>query len=214
MDYDYNTSRERMFLPEYGRNIQKMVNHILSIEDRDERNRAAYSIISVMGNLNPHLRDQPDFKHKLWDHLALISDFNLDIDAPYPIPEKSKFTTKPRKVPYDNSRIRFKHYGNALEEMVKKASLMPEGPEKVAFIEILANLMKKMYLTYNREAVSDEVIFSDMREISGGKVSLNPEGLKLSETRDILQRSNKGKMQNQNLHQKRMQHSKRNFKKK
>ena len=100
MNYDYNTQRKSMALPEYGRNVQKMVDHIKTIEDREERNRAAKTIIQIMGNLNPQIRDTGDFKHKLWDHLAIIADFNLDIDSPYPPPERERFTEKPRKVPY------------------------------------------------------------------------------------------------------------------
>jgi hypothetical protein len=186
MDHDYNTSRKNLVLPEYGRNVQKMVDHMLSIEDRDERNRCARSIIAVMGNLNPHLRDVADFKHKLWDHLTVISDFKLDIDAPYPTPSRETLYTKPRTVEYPSNHIRFKHYGKVIESMVRKAAEMEEGSERNAYIEVLANLMKKMYLTWNREAVSDDIILSDMREVSKGKISITPEALKLSETRDIL----------------------------
>lgn len=187
MSFDYNTSRKNLVLPEYGRNVQKMVDHMLAIEDRDERNRCARSIIGVMGNLNPHLRDIADFKHKLWDHLTVISDFKLDIDMPYPTPTPETLFTKPRKVDYPFNRIRFKHYGKTVESMVKKAADMEDGPERNAFVVVLANLMKKMYLTWNREAVSDEVILGDIKVLSQGRIEIEPSKLRLSETRDILQ---------------------------
>ena len=121
MSYDYNTSRKKLVMPEYGRNIQKMVNHILTIEDREERNKAAQTVISVMGNLNPHLRDINDFKHKLWDHLAIISDFKLDIDSPYSMPEKAVLVEKPKQIPYHMHSIKYKHYGHSIVLMIEKA---------------------------------------------------------------------------------------------
>lgn len=179
-------------MPEYGRHIHKLVDHIMAITDREERNKATLSLISVMGNLNPHLRDVSDFNHKLWDHLAIISDFKLDIDSPYPTPTKAILTEKPRIVPYNQSPIRFKHYGKMLEEIIKKAAQMPEGEEKSVLIETIANLLKKFYLTWNREAVSDEAILKDLAELSKGKINVNLEDLKLSETRDILNKNKKG----------------------
>ena len=121
MSYDYNSSRKKLILPEYGRNIQKMVNHLKTIEDRDERNKAAMTVIGVMGNLNPHLRDVNDFKHKLCDHLAIIADFDLDIDSPYPWPEPESLQSKPNKVPYHQHSIRKKHYGRSIVLMIEKA---------------------------------------------------------------------------------------------
>jgi hypothetical protein len=198
-DYDYNTGRSFLVLPEYGRNVQKMVNHAMSIEDRTERNRAVQTIIAVMGNLNPHLRDVADFKHKLWDHLAVISEFKLDCDSPYPTPSRESLITKPRTVDYPSFNIRYKHYGKSIELMARKAGDLPEGPERKAFIESLANLMKKMYLTWNREAVSDETIFSDLRELSKGTIRVSVEDIKLPETRDILQKQQQRKVQGKNL---------------
>ncbi len=131
--------------------------------------RAARTIIGIMGNLNPHLREQGDFKHKLWDHLFIISDFKLDIDSPYEKPEPSKLTEKPNRIPYNQNRIKYKHYGHSLEMMLKKALEMEEGEEKEQLIAVLANHMKKSYLTWNREAVDDQQIFSDLKELSGGQ---------------------------------------------
>jgi len=185
MSYDYNSSRKKLILPEYGRNIQKMVNHIKTIEDRDERNKAAKTVIGVMGNLNPHLRDVGDFKHKLWDHLAIIADFDLDIDSPYELPGRESLISKPDKVPYHQHKIKKKHYGRSIVLMIDKAVELEPGEEKEDLVRMIAYHMKKSYLTWNREAVSDEEIFGDMKTLSGGKLIANPE-LKLPETKDIL----------------------------
>ncbi len=184
MSYDYNSSRKKLILPEYGRNIQKMVNHVKTIEDRDERNKAAKTVIGVMGNLNPHLRDVGDFKHKLWDHLAIISDFDLDIDSPYELPSRESLISKPEKVPYHQHKIKKKHYGRSIVLMIDKAVELEPGEEKEDLVKMIAYHMKKSYLTWNREAVSDEEIFGDMKTLSGGKLIPNPE-LKLPETKDI-----------------------------
>jgi hypothetical protein len=189
MDYDYNTSRKHLALPEYGRNIQQMVDYILSRPDKEERNRLSYALIAVMGNLNPHLRDIHDFKHKLWDHLAIMADFKLDIDYPYDIPVPETFQEKPRKIPYPQSDIRYKHYGKILERMLEYAGKMDENEEKRALVQVVANHMKKSYLTWNREAVDNQVIINDLHVLSKRKVSID-ETYKLEETREIL---NKGK---------------------
>jgi hypothetical protein len=192
MPYDYNSSRKKLILPEYGRNIQKMVNHIKTIEDREERNKAAKTVIAVMGNLNPHLRDVNDFKHKLWDHLAIIADFDLDIDSPYDWPEKETLEQKPNKVPYNQHNIRYKHYGRSIVLMIEKAAELEEGEEKQDLIRMIANHMKKSYLTWNREAVSDEEIFMDLKTLSGGRLEVS-EDLKLPETKEILAKNRKKK---------------------
>ena len=191
MDYDYNTTRKKLIIPEYGRNVQKMIDYACTIQDREERNKAARTIISIMGNLNPHLRDIADFKHKLWDHLALISNFQLDIDSPYETIEKDALTTKPNRLNYAQDRIRYKHYGKYMEWMISKAADMEEGEEKESLIKLLANHMKKSYLTWNREVVNDEQIFMDMKELSKGRINIQPEAIKLSETRDILNTNRK-----------------------
>ena len=190
MEYDYNTQRGKMVLPEYGRNIQKMVEYAIQIKDRDERNRASLAIISIMGNLNPHLRDVSDFKHKLWDHLAIMSDFKLDIDSPYETPAPETLFEKPKPVPYNNSKIRYKHYGRVIELLIEEANKFEEGQERDTLIRLIANHMKKCYLTWNREVVTDEIIFEDLKNLSGGRIVVGEE-VKLSETRDILQKSKK-----------------------
>lgn len=193
MSFEYNTSMKKLALPEYGRHIHRLVEHIMQIEDREERNKATKGLINVMGNLNPHLRDVADFKHKLWDHLAVISDFKLDIDSPYPKPTKEVLSEKPRRVPYNQHRITYKHYGKVIENIVHKAAEMPEGDEKKTLIEMVANIMKKQYLTYNREAVNDVNILKDLSELSKGKINAKVEELKLSETRDILSKNKTSK---------------------
>ncbi len=183
----YNTQLKKLLLPEYGRNVQQMVDHCLTIEDRAERTRCANTIINIMGNLFPHLRDVEDFKHKLWDHLAIMADFKLDIDYPYEIIKKENLYTRPDPIPYQSTSIRYLHYGKSLEAMIKKASEMPEGDERNYLIFLLANHMKKSFLTWNKEVVDDEKIFKDLREYSQGKIDLNQETFKLKESKDILQ---------------------------
>ncbi len=194
MEYDYNSQRTKMILPEYGRNIQKMVEYAVQVEDRDKRNKAAQAIIAIMGNLNPHLRDVSDFKHKLWDHLFIISDFKLDIDSPYPKPTPEVLFEKPKRVPYSEYKIKYKHYGKIIELLIKEASGFEEGTEKDALVKLIANHMKKCYLTWNREVVSDEVIFSDLKKLSGGTLEVPPD-LRLADSRDILSKTKKKRPQ-------------------
>ena len=185
MTYDYNTQRKRMALPEYGRNVQKMVDHLKTIEDRDERNRAAKTVIQIMGNLNPQIRDVGDFKHKLWDHLALIANFELDIDSPYPVPEPSKFVEKPKQVDYKLGPIRFLHYGRIIEMMIDVTSEKEDGEEKEYLTTLIINQMKKSYITWNRGQVADEVIIKDMKLLSKGKL-LMTEGVRILEVRELI----------------------------
>ncbi len=187
---EYNTELKKLALPEYGRNIQNMVDHCITIEDREERKRCANTIINIMGNLFPHLRDVNDFKHILWDHLAIIADFKLDIDYPYEIIKKENLYAKPPRLPYSNSRMRYRHYGHTLELMIKKATEMEPGEEKEYLIKLIANQMKKSFLTWNKESVDDRKIFKDLDELSKGKIVWNEEEHKLTESRDILARNN------------------------
>ncbi len=181
---EYNTERPKMAIPEYGRNVQRMIEFAISVKDRDERNRVARAIISVMGQLNPHLRDVTDFKHKLWDHLFIIADFKLDVDSPYPIPNAATFQTKPDKVSYPDNRIRYRHYGKILEKIIQKAIEFEEGDEKRVLTEMIANSMKKSYLTWNRDSVTDDVIIEQLKELSKGQLKLDPT-TKLVQASDI-----------------------------
>ena len=162
-----------------------MVDHIKTIEDREERSRAARTIIQIMGNINPQIRDVGDFRHKLWDHLAIIADFDLDIDSPYPAPEISKLKEKPKQVPYKQGDIRYLHYGRIIELMIDAASEIEDGDEKVYLTNLIVNQMKKSYITWNRGQVNDEVIIGDMKLLSGGKLKMT-EGVKILEVKDLL----------------------------
>lgn len=161
-----------MSLPEYGRSIQNMVDHALTIEDRAQRQRCANTIVNIMGGMFPHLRDVPDFKHKLWDHLAIMSDFKLDIDYPYDVMRKDRLNTKPENVPYPSANIRYRHYGRMLEVLIKKAIDFPEGEEKQNLIALICNHMKKDYMVWNKDNVDDRKIAEDLQELSGGKLQM------------------------------------------
>ena len=191
---DYNTQQKKLIMPEYGRNVQQMIDHCVSIEDREERTRCANTIINIMGNLFPHLRDVDDFKHKLWDHLAIMSDFKLDIDYPYEIIRKDNLRTKPDRIPYTLTPIRYRHYGKTLERMIKKCEDYPDGPARDQLISLLANHMKKSFLTWNKEVVDDDKIFKDLREYSHGRIDLSPETFRLKESKEFLQKKNKNNM--------------------
>ncbi len=198
---DYNSNRSKLALPEYGRNLQNMVNHIMSIEDRNERNRAARTIIDIMGTMYPYLRDINDFKHKLWDHLAIMSNFQLDIDYPYTPPSPEFFVAPPKKVPYDNNTIKYRHYGKTIENLIEKATDYPDEKERELLIKLIANHMKKSYVVWNKDSVTDEKIFADIEEMSQGRIKCSD--LTLTETKDILYRNNQKKQNNQNNNQNR-----------
>lgn len=200
-----------MIIPEYGRNIQKMVEHAITVEPREERNKVAQSIIIVMGQLNPHLRDIVDFKHKLWDHLFIISDFKLDVDSPYPIPDKETIFKKPEPLAYPQNKIRFKHYGKSTENFIAQAIEMQDGEEKTELIRVIANLMKKSYLTWNSESVDDDLIFSDLKLLSKGQLQVNS-NFKLEQTNDILALNITKKKTN--INHKNKNHKNKNYQKK
>ncbi len=191
---EYTTLSGKLILPEYGRNIQQMVEHCKGLEDKEERTRCAKTIINIMGNLFPYLRDVNDFKHKLWDHLAIMSDFQLDIDYPYEIVRKENLYSRPEQIPYKNSKMQYLHYGRTLEQMIEKAIDYPEKEQKNELILLIANHMKKCFLTWNKEMVDDRKIFDDLRLLSGGKIDLNPDFLKLMESKVILNKK-KNKIQ-------------------
>lgn len=183
-EMDYNTQLEKLIIPEYGRNIQNMIDHCISIKDRDERNICAKAIIQVMGQLNPHLRDIADFNHKLWDHLFIISKFKLDVDSPYPRPSAETFITKPENLKYPTGKITYKHYGKTIEEIIKKAKKLPEGPEKAELTRQIANHLKKSYLNWNKDSITDDVVFKNLKELSGGELKMD-EGTVLSSHQEL-----------------------------
>jgi hypothetical protein len=170
---EYNTQLPHLQIPEYGRNIQVMIEHCVTIEDRDERNKCAKAIIQIMGQLNPHLRDIADYTHKLWDHLFLISKFKLDVDSPYPRPTPETFTTKPKNVPYPASKIRYKHYGKTIERIIDVAKTYDEGPEKKELTRLIANHLKKSYVNWNKDSVTDDVIFKQFKEMTNNELVID-----------------------------------------
>ena len=180
---EYNTQRKKMELPEYGRSVQNMVDHALTIEDRAERQRCANTIINIMGGMFPHLRDVPDFKHKLWDHLAIMSDFKLDIDYPFEIVKKEDLVVKPEKLEYPNGALRYRHYGRFLEGMIKKAIGVENEGEKKQLINLLAIQMKKDLNNWNKEGIEDQKIVDDLREYTNGVIDLKVEDLRLGDSR-------------------------------
>ena len=175
---EYNTTRPKLMLPEYGRNVQNMIVHAMEVEDRTERNRAAQAIIEVMGQLNPHLRDVDDYRHKLWTHLFVMSDFQLDVDSPYELPKREELTSKPERVEYPSSKIRFGHYGKYTQKILEDASKIVDDKEKKYLTRTMANFMKKQFLVFNNDAVENNVIANQMSELSKKELILdNPEDL-------------------------------------
>ena len=179
-------------MPEYGRAVQKMVDHAITIEDRAERQRCANTIIAVMGNMFPQLRDVADFNHKLWDHLAVMADFKLDIDYPYEVVAPEALHPTPQRLPYPKGNIRYRHYGRCIEEMMKKACEMPDSEERDELLRLIASQMKKEYVLWNKESVEDGKIIEDIREYSNGQICLSEEKLNLGIYRAPSQHNNKG----------------------
>ncbi len=171
----YNSQLKKLALPEYGRNIQQMVDHCVTIEDREERTRCAYNIVRTMANLFPQLRNEPDYKHKLWDHLAIMSDFKLDIDYPCDVVKEESLGTPPQPIAYKLEKIKMRQYGKTIERMIARAAEYPEGEEKEALVMLLANHMKKLITQISNEDVDDSKIFKDLEMYSGGAIKLNPE---------------------------------------
>ena len=179
MNFDYNTTRNELILAEYGRNVQNMVKYICELEDRDERNKYAQAVIDLMGFLNPHLRDVADFKHKLWDHLHIISDYKIDVDSPYPKPTPEAALIKPKHIGYPQKKITYKHYGKTVEVLIEKAKAEADTERKAEMVQGIANFMKMAYVTWNKDNVSDETIIKDLKYLSGGLLSLD-EGVNLA----------------------------------
>lgn len=177
-----------MVVPEYGRNIQAMIEHLFTIEDRIQRTQAAYYIVSIMAQMNPQVRESSDYMHKLWDHLFIISRFRLDVDSPYEMPKPDVISKKPRHIGYNQNSIRFGHYGHYTESLIQKAKYYEDGDEKNALIQAIANYMKKQYLSWNRDSVTDETIAANLNELSGGRLTL-AEDSKLVSTTEILSKS-------------------------
>ncbi len=183
---EYNTERTKLIIPEYGRHIQKMVDQAIATEDKLERNKIAKSIIAVMGNLNPHLRDVPDFQPMLWDQLFIISDFKLDVDSPYPIPSREELMERPDPLKYPQNYPKYRFYGNNIKRMIDVANSWEEGDKKEGLILTIANHMKKCFLNWNKDTVEDDVIFAHLYELSDGKINLKNSDEDLSDASNLL----------------------------
>ncbi|MCF8278150.1 MAG: DUF4290 domain-containing protein [Flavobacteriales bacterium] len=184
-EIEYNTSREEMKIPEYGRNIQKMIEYAKTLADKNERNRAANSIIKVMGQVNPYLKANEDLTHKLWDHMFIISDFDFDVDSPFPKPVREDFETGPDKIPYPENEIVFRHYGRIVEQMIKTVADVEDEQERLKMGVGVANILKRAYLNWNRDSVENRVIIKNLRDMSGGKINL-PDDTELAHSRDLV----------------------------
>ncbi len=182
---EYNTERKDLILPEYGRSVHQMVDYLLKVEDQEERNTGARAVIKLMGQLNPQLRDLEDYNHKLWDHLFIMSNFLLEVDSPYPIPNKEEFQSKPNKVEYPKGVQKYRHYGKVITTIIKEAAKEEDPDQKESLAIMVGNLMKKTYLQWNKNTVDDVVIWNHLLELSEGKLT-RPEGAMLDEMKHIV----------------------------
>lgn len=182
----YNTDKEPVRLPEFGRTMQSLVEYCVSIEDRDERNACAYAIVDVMANLFPELKDDNDDLSKIWDQMQIMSDFKLDVDFPCPVITAEQINPKPERIPYTSERIALHHYGKYIEKMIPVIADMDDSPERDEYINMIANHMKKTMLVNNKEGVNDARILRDLEFFSGGKISLDPEKYQLYEFREAV----------------------------
>ncbi len=212
---EYNAERPHLIIPEYGRHLQKLIDQATLIEDREERNKAAKYIIQVMGSLNPHLRDVPDFQHKLWDQIFIMSDFKLDVDSPYPVPTRDVINLKPERLAYPQKNPKYRFYGNNIKYMINVANSWEEGEMKSALVKVIANHMKKSYLSWNKDTVTDLVIFEHLYELSDGKLNLVQSSEELLTTTDIMRTNKKtsNKSMPQNGKNKNNKNGKKNFQK-
>lgn len=188
---EYNSEREHLIIPEYGRHIQKMVNYATTRETKEERNKLAKAIISVMGNLQPHLRDVPDFQHKLWDQLFIMSDFKLDADSPFEKPSEEILNLRPDPLQYPQSHPKYRFYGNNIKIMIDVANTWEEGDMKEALVYTIANHMKKCFLNWNKDTVEDSVIFDHLFELSDGKINLRGSEEDLIDSSSLLRSKKK-----------------------
>ncbi|MCB0445431.1 MAG: DUF4290 domain-containing protein [Gelidibacter sp.] len=201
-DLEYNTEREHLIIPEYGRHLQKMINYAKEQPTKEERNKVSKAIISVMGNLQPHLRDVPDFQHKLWDQLYIMSNFDLDADSPYPIPSKDELNSKPEPLKYPQNFPKYRFYGNNIKTMIDVANTWEESDLKEALIYTIANHMKKCFLNWNKDTVEDDVIYKHLFELSGGKINLKETDEDLSDATSLMRSKKKFTSNNKKSHSK------------
>jgi hypothetical protein len=187
---EYNTRQKKLPLPEYGRSVQKMVDHALTIEDREQRQMCATTIVEIMGSMFPNTRNQPDYERKLWDHLAIMSDFKLDIDYPFEVIKEEEFHVAPQRVPYQTGEIRNRHYGRIVESMIQHACTLEEGEERDCLIELITIQMKKNYIAWNKDGVEDRKILEDLRIYSKGAIDIPDREIRLTTGHNGQQRNN------------------------
>jgi len=187
-DLEYNSERPHLIIPEYGRHVQKLIDNCVAIEDAEARNKMAKAIVDVMGNLQPHLRDVPDFKHKLWDQLFIMSDFKLDAESPYPKPEREELAAKPERLAYPKYDSKYRFYGNNIQTMIDVALTWEEGEAREALYFTIANHMKKCYLNWNKDTVDDHIIYKHLLDLSKGKIDLEGKNEALSEVKELMRK--------------------------
>ena len=196
-ELDYNTQREKLNMPEYGRHVQKMVEYVASLPDKEKRNEQIQSVIQVMGTLNPQLRDINDFKHKLWDHVQVISDFKIDIDSPYPTPTRESLSTAPSPIPLQKTPVKAAHYGRNIQNMIEVIAQREDDETKTYMIKTLASYMKQQYLIWNKDSVSEETIFNDIYKLSDGRITV-PDGVHIGMGMNPVQKPHRNNNNNNN----------------
>jgi len=187
----YNTKRSQLIIPEYGRHIHKMISLAKAETNVEERNKKAKAIIGIMGNLNPHLRDVPDFQHKLWDQFFIMAEFDIDVESPFERPQKELLDMKPEKLAYPQNHPKYRFYGSNIKRMIDVAIQWEEGELKEVLVFTIANHMKKNFLSWNKDTVEDAVILAHLDELSEGKLKVAASQLPLSESSDLLKFKNK-----------------------
>ena len=210
---DYNTERTHLHMPEYGRIIQQLVERCKEVENREDRNEMAVAIVDFMGQRNPQLRDEENYKHKLWDHLYILASHDLDVDSPYPFPTEEELQQKPKRMEYPKLQGDFKFYGKSILQLIDKAIELEAGDEKDALIQVIANNMKKSYNVYNKEHVQDEVIFRHLKDLSENRLDLTVlDSLEKSKIYYATNRNNKNNgKNNQNPNHANNQNKRRTF---
>jgi hypothetical protein len=213
-DLQYNSERTNLIIPEYGRHIQQLVNHCVSLEDLEERNKMSKAIVNVMGNLQPHLRDVPDFKHKLWDQLFIMSDFKLEAESPYPQPSREELAENPDPLPYPKTASKYRFYGNNIQTMIDVANSWEAGDAKEGLTFVIANHMKKCYLNWNKDTVDDSAIFKHLFDLSDGKIDLRNTEEKLAESHTLIRKRPPVKSQNYQKNKNQKNNNNKNYRKK
>ncbi|GAB5563775.1 MAG: DUF4290 domain-containing protein [Winogradskyella sp.] len=210
-DLEYNTEREHLIIPEYGRHLQKMINYAKTRETKEERNKVAKAIISVMGNLQPHLRDVPDFQHKLWDQLFIMSNFELDADSPYPTPSEEELKSRPEPLRYPQNHPKYRFYGNNIKTMIDVAVSWEDGELKEALVYTIANHMKKCFLNWNKDTVEDAVIFDHLYELSEGQLNLKDSDEDLTDSSSLMRAKSKYGKSNQKKSKKKYSNNRKRY---